>query len=178
MNSAWDHPGHCFKYLFFTTTNIMKKQNKHIEPSGEQVKKSNEQHAIEEGFPGYPLYPAKEDITKRSKRVDVDVNTAIENNQPLNNQAASSSDKLGTDPSNSDLTSDDFQALASDEIESEGDDEVLQNRPWPVDFAGEDLDVPGSEIDDSQEMLGSEDEENNSYSLGSDRHDDLDADRS
>lgn len=158
--------------------NVMKKQNKNTDSSSEKSKRSNENQAIEEGFPGYPLYPAKEDITKRSKRIDIDVNTAIENNEPLNAHPAPASDKLGTDPSNSDLTADDFQALASDEIESGGDDEVLQNRPWPVDFAGEDLDVPGSEMDDSQEMLGSEDEENNSYSIGSDRHDDLHADPS
>jgi hypothetical protein len=33
----------------------------------------------------------------------------------------------------------------------------------------EDLDIPGSELDDQQEAIGSEDEENNYYSLGSDR---------
>lgn len=35
---------------------------------------------------------------------------------------------------------------------------------------GDDLDVPGSELDDEQEALGSEDEENNFYSLGGDNH--------
>lgn len=35
---------------------------------------------------------------------------------------------------------------------------------------GDDLDVPGSELDDTQEELGSEDEENNFYSLGGDNH--------
>lgn len=34
----------------------------------------------------------------------------------------------------------------------------------------DDLDVPGSELDDEQEELGSEDEENNFYSLGGDNH--------
>lgn len=38
--------------------------------------------------------------------------------------------------------------------------------------APKDLDVPGSELDDSQEDIGSEDEENNYYSLGGDKHDD------
>ena len=36
------------------------------------------------------------------------------------------------------------------------------------------LDVPGSELDDTQENIGSEDEENNYYSLGGDAHDDPD----
>jgi len=40
------------------------------------------------------------------------------------------------------------------------------------DVTGEDLDVPGSELDDNQEEIGSEDEENNYYSLGGDNHDD------
>lgn len=35
---------------------------------------------------------------------------------------------------------------------------------------GDDLDVPGSELDDQQESVGSEDEENNYYSLGGDNH--------
>jgi hypothetical protein len=36
----------------------------------------------------------------------------------------------------------------------------------------EEMDVPGSELDDEQENIGSEDEENNYYSLGGDNHDD------
>ncbi len=41
------------------------------------------------------------------------------------------------------------------------------------DRAGSDLDVPGSELDDKMEEIGSEDEENNYYSLGGDAHNDL-----
>jgi hypothetical protein len=37
-----------------------------------------------------------------------------------------------------------------------------------------DLDVPGAELDDAQEEIGSEDEENNYYSIGGDDHTDLD----
>jgi hypothetical protein len=36
--------------------------------------------------------------------------------------------------------------------------------------SGDDLDVPGSELDDEQENIGAEDEENNYYSLGGDVH--------
>ena len=39
-----------------------------------------------------------------------------------------------------------------------------------------DLDIPGSELDDQQEEIGSEDEENNYYSIGGDDHIDLDED--
>lgn len=34
------------------------------------------------------------------------------------------------------------------------------------DVTGSDLDIPGAELDDEQEDIGSEDEENNYYSLG------------
>ena len=40
----------------------------------------------------------------------------------------------------------------------------------------DELDIPGSELDDDVEEIGSEDEENNYYSLGSDRHEDLEED--
>ena len=42
------------------------------------------------------------------------------------------------------------------------------------DESGEnDLDIPGSELDDRQEDIGNEDEENNYYSLGGDSHNNL-----
>jgi len=41
-----------------------------------------------------------------------------------------------------------------------------------------DLDIPGSELDDADELIGEEDEENNYYSLGGDNHEDLEEDRS
>jgi hypothetical protein len=41
----------------------------------------------------------------------------------------------------------------------------------------EDLDIPGSELDDNQEDIGSEDEENNYYSLGGDDNSDLEEDQ-
>jgi hypothetical protein len=44
------------------------------------------------------------------------------------------------------------------------------------DFTGIDLDIPGSELDDDLELIGSEDEENNYYSLGGDNHNDLEED--
>lgn len=44
------------------------------------------------------------------------------------------------------------------------------------DETGSDLDIPGSELDDELEVIGSEDEENNYYSLGGDDHNDLEED--
>ena len=45
------------------------------------------------------------------------------------------------------------------------------------DSYGGDLDVPGSELDDDQEIIGNEDEENNYYSLGGDNHESLEEDQ-
>lgn len=42
---------------------------------------------------------------------------------------------------------------------------------------GADLDVPGAELDDQDEAIGSEDEENNYYSIGGDDHTDLEEDK-
>jgi hypothetical protein len=53
----------------------------------------------------------------------------------------------------------DLQKIALDKI----DDEDPNEKANPLDM-GEDLDVPGSELDDDNEELGEEDEENNSYS--------------
>lgn len=53
----------------------------------------------------------------------------------------------------------------------------LNEKDFKDDMSGADLDVPGTELDDQQESVGSEDEENNYYSLGGDNHNDLDEDK-
>lgn len=52
-------------------------------------------------------------------------------------------------------------------------DMSIQHELWQ-DMSGEELDVPGSELDDEQEINGNEDEENNFYSIGGENHHDLD----
>lgn len=49
----------------------------------------------------------------------------------------------------------------------------LNEKVFEEDMSGGDLDIPGSELDDAQENLGSEDEENNHYSIGGDNHNNL-----
>lgn len=87
-------------------------------------------------FPGYPLYPASEDIYSQGLKEDninpEDINKLKEPNDKTN----------------------------------EGDNYHQTT--------GEDLDIPGSELDDEEEAIGMEDEENNYYSLGGDNHTDLD----
>ena len=40
-----------------------------------------------------------------------------------------------------------------------------------------DLDIPGADLDDADEEIGNEDEENNFYSIGGDKHHDLEEDQ-
>ncbi len=50
-------------------------------------------------------------------------------------------------------------------------------KDFKEDPMGGDLDVPGSELDDEQEKVGSEDEENNLYSVGDDDDNDPEEDK-
>lgn len=52
----------------------------------------------------------------------------------------------------------------------------FNEKTFSQDKSGSDLDIPGAELDDEQEAIGSEDEENNGYSLGGDNHHDLEED--
>jgi hypothetical protein len=76
----------------------------------------------------------------------------------------------------SDVTAEDLQALGPKDLSLDmgEDEELLKNRVWPVDMAGKDLDIPGSEGagDTSDEAIGPEDEENDFYSLGGDQKED------
>jgi hypothetical protein len=79
------------------------------------------------------------------------------------------------DTNESDVTEEDLQALGPKDLSLDmGEDEILKNRVWPVDMAGTDLDVPMAEEpdEDLDEAIGPEDEENDFYSLGGDRHED------
>lgn len=73
---------------------------------------------------------------------------------------------------------------ASAEYDSDDEDEIRLRRALPDnkdsdgellnesnDLSGDDLDVPGAELDDSDENLGEEDEENNPYSVPNDEDD-------
>ena len=67
---------------------------------------------------------------------------------------------------------DDDVLLALTQLDDTDDDGDKLNEV--SDITGEDLDVPGSEIDDENETLGNEDEENNSYSIR-DQDDNIDS---
>lgn len=52
-------------------------------------------------------------------------------------------------------------------------EEITASKSTHSSGVGADLDIPGAELDDEQESIGSEDEENNYYSIGGDDHNDL-----
>jgi len=58
----------------------------------------------------------------------------------------------------------DDEDLARATLDNKDDDGEELNEV--IDHSGSDLDVPGSEFDDDNEMIGEEDEENNYYSQG------------
>ena len=88
-------------------------------------------------LPGYPSYPATEDVYSQWKE-EKEINPV--------------------------------DVLMEKENEVIGTNNV---KDFSDDFTGGDLDIPGAELDDSQEAIGSEDEENNYYSIGGDNHDNL-----
>jgi hypothetical protein len=134
-------------------------------------------------FPGYPQYSPNDDITNRAKRVDLNVDEDVVNGKAstITNAGNTSHPIVKKDShlkDNSNVTQEDLEALGPKDLSMDmGDDEALKHRTTPVDFAGEDLDIPGSELYNDSESIGSEDEENNSYSLGGDNHNDLEEDQ-
>jgi hypothetical protein len=86
-------------------------------------------------LPGYPTYPASEDIYNRYKEEE-------------------------------EINPEEISKIKENEEMS-----ANNQKDFSDDFSGSDLDVPGSELDDNQEEIGSEDEENNLYSMGGDNHD-------
>src|SRR5688572_20237158 len=130
-----------------------------------QNKNDNE----EKDFPGYPHYPAREDILNQpdAERVDVDVENLSRSN---NLTAAALPDKSVKVPAadeqpsaevvetgdldivpgtEADVTEDDLIAL--------GEKDADFGRREALNINGDDLDVPGAEEDDSNEEIGEED---------------------
>ena len=94
-----------------------------------------------------------------------DLNTGRESSENDNTSGVSRQEKRllkkSAGPQPTDETRD-FNKLALDERDDDG--ELLNEKSIRRDRNGEDLDVPGAELDDNDENIGEEDEENNMYS--------------
>jgi hypothetical protein len=77
----------------------------------------------------------------------------------------------------SDIDPENIAQMKEPNENEEEDEELISEEEIDEDFSGDDLDVPGSELDDEQEDIGNEDEENNYYSIGGDNHNDLEEDQ-
>lgn len=145
----------------------------------------------EQEFPGYPKYPANEDIMNTDKRLEGNLDDEVLTGQSvdmsrvkdetMNDKEMPEGPEDDLKPAKKtlyDVTNEVLEALGPEELSMDmGDDEQLKHRDRPVDFTGKDLDIPGSELDDEAEETGTEDEENNSYSIGGDNHEDLEEPR-
>jgi hypothetical protein len=129
-------------------------------------------------FPGYPKYAPEEDIMNKATRVEFNLDKDSINTIANQNKKIAPLDKTPIISKQSEITKEDLEALGPKDLSLDmGDDEnLLKHRIYPVDFSGKDIDIPGSELDDAGEAIGSEDEENNGYSIGGDAHDNLEED--
>lgn len=137
-----------------------------------------------EEFPGYPHYPSNEDIMNpknEMERVQVDVENLAPSDKLATprQQPASPAEKENIARTNT-TEDDDLRIVEGTEADLTREDLNMLNAADGAYRAGgaEDLDIPGSELDDENEAIGEEDEENNYYSLGGDNHENLEEDQS
>lgn len=174
-------------------TNIPQNDPSKAMDSKREVEQSNDSR-IDQDFPGYPHYPAKEDIMDQrtgSHKVDMDMenlassrnamgvsqrfartqenqrNTCPQGQQPEENYGDDLNIRSGTE---ADINDDDLAVLNA------SNDEIGTPQNVSDEDLNTDLDIPGSELDDENESIGEEDEENNYYSLGGDRHENQEED--
>ncbi len=180
----------------------------------EKVQQSKDEH-IDEDFPGYPHYPAKEDIMNpqnHTERIEANVENLTQDELDENGKkkamTATTETNLNAGDSNDDLnivmgteadvTKEDLQNLGDpnrdmdmdedEEIFSDGSASAFGGTEETVtdldgkdlrdelDRTGDDLDIPGGDLDNANEEIGEEDEENNYYSLGGDRNENVEDD--
>jgi hypothetical protein len=155
----------------------------------------NKQDQKTQDFPGYPPYPASDDITNKDERIDYGTLRHPDKNDPAN-PAPEEKPLPVPPPQNSDAAFDPDTDVSPEEVEmltaadqnrdmddpdpeeplldtTDEDGDPLNEQQPSYGLEGADLDVPGSERDDGNEAIGEEDEENNYYSLGQDRQPDI-----
>lgn len=149
----------------------------------------NKKDQQEKSFPGYPSYPASDDVTNQNEQIDYGtLRSKVKNpTEALDDhpeqkaseipRARNSDDDFDPDSDvsddeiemldaadqNKDVEQKDWETNQLDKTDNDGD--PLNEYPQGYDEKGADLDVPGSESDDGNEDIGEEDEENNYYSL-------------
>jgi hypothetical protein len=177
--------------------------------SKKDVKESPDEKT-DQDFPGYPHYPAKEDIMDKrtgNHKVDADLENVSSSNKTgvsqrypadnnSNNEDTSSTDSEGDDldikeGTEADVTEEDKRILDNldnaytqdnlnlaratlDNTDFDGDE--LNEEGFGDRLSGSDLDIPEETDETTITAMGQGDEENKYYSIGGDRHDDLEED--
>lgn len=155
----------------------------------EKVEESNDEK-IDQDFPGYPHYPAKDDILNpenHTERLDLDVENISRSHTMTPDYiknivgtpevepelaGGNEEDIEKAPPSDADVTAEDLAMLGPRDADMDMDeDEQLRARGWKP-STGKDLDVPDVELG-GEEAPGEEDEENSYYSLGGDGKENL-----
>jgi hypothetical protein len=165
-------------------------KGKRNKPASERGK--NE--ASDNDFPGYPHYPASEDIlnpANGARQIPGDPDKIDRSNpfaqeevflpaepmQPVHDDEDMEDDLRIVSGTEADVTKDDLVSLGPRDKDMDmGDDELLKGKVPELGEAVDAIDVPGGELDDREEAVGAEDEENNYYSLGGDRQENLEED--
>jgi hypothetical protein len=133
----------------------------------QEIKKDKQKAEGNKPLPGYLLYPGGDDIYELGKEEqDIDPENISEMKTPNDETPTIEREELDFD----DMT----PGMAAHRSKRSS---KRNEKDFDEDMSGRDLDVPGSELDDDLEDNGDEDEENNSYSIGGDRHEDLEEDK-
>lgn len=125
---------------------------------------------------GKSAYPSSEDIHRTEKEENDKENLETKTPEELKKESPG----YPTYPASEDIYSQNKEESALDpedvsKTKTPNEKPGTRNeKDFEEDKSGDDLDVPGSELDDEQEKIGNEDEENNYYSLGGDNHNNLD----
>jgi hypothetical protein len=168
--------------------------------------KNSPDEKTDQDFPGYPHYPAKEDIMDKrtgNHKVDADLENVSSSNKTGVSQRYTADNDTGKEESVSSDDNDDLGIKEGTEADvTEEDKKILDNfdNAYTQDnvnlaratldssdfdgdelnedgfgerLSGSDLDVPGETDETRTTAMGQGDEENKYYSIGGDRHDDL-----
>lgn len=147
-------------------------------------------------FPGYPHYPASEDIMNSdsgARKVSTDPDEINRANaysanhgrdsdekpvSPLQEEDETEDDLIIVSGTEADVTEEDLLILGpKDQDMDMGDDELIRGKLDPIGVTDDGLDIPEDDIDEgADEAVSEDDEENSYYSLGGDRHEDLEED--
>jgi hypothetical protein len=127
-------------------------------------------------IPPYPLYLSNDVILSQK---EIEANLARDDMYDIqtSHKKRIIKDQSAGNNNEDDQRDEDENIQLNDENDSDESNEVMNEKDFEDDMSGSDLDIPGSDLDDQQESIGSEDEENNYYSLGGDDHNDLDEDK-